>query len=76
MQIQTEAEERGVGYLADRSPTGVRRTVLVTRDEDGEWTFLGEGTRRLRVPKGETIYATEIGALHAAHDRWRGTHGA
>ena len=67
--VQDRAQESGIGYLPNRSPTGHHLATLVTRDDDGPWScLLDDG--RCAVPEGETIYDTKGAAFGAARERW------
>ena len=72
--IGKRAQERGWGYMADRTPSGQAMAVLVTRDEDGIWRrSLDSGSTftRVAVQDDDAIYDEPTWARQEARARWR-----
>jgi hypothetical protein len=65
------------GYVADRSPTGVARSLPVSRESlAAPWAYLpDEGGARRTVYGPLPLYATSEEATLAARFRWRCNQG-
>jgi len=65
--------DSGVGYIGDRSPTGILTTRFASRDDDGRWTMLMSGAataQRIPVSDDTDVFEDDGDALADARRKW------